>query len=172
MPVEAPAGVVGGGWFGDLGFGLGAAIEALPPPPPRPCPVPVASMAFYDHVLRIDAHGEWWFEALTEHRARRLDVARERFERAHDTRGWTLSALEAAPGATARHTAAVAECVERIAAGELFQASLCLRLEGRFRGSASDAFIAATSTVQPARVRRVPPARPRRGDQPQPRAVP
>ena len=140
---------VGGGWFGYLGFPLGAAIERLPPPPPRPVPMPTASLGFYDHVLRLDAHGEWWFEALGAGRERRLDELRERLERGAEERAWRLDGLEPAPGSTARHTAAVAECVDRIGAGDLFQANLCLRLEGRFRGSAADAFLAAAQQLQP-----------------------
>ena len=65
-------GGVGGGWFGYLGYGLGAAIERLPPPPPRPVPLPVASLGFYDHVLRQDPAGAWWFEALDERALPRL----------------------------------------------------------------------------------------------------
>ena len=55
---------VGGGWFGWLGYGLGARVERLPPRPPRPVPLPDAHLAFYDHVLRQDAAGVWWFESL------------------------------------------------------------------------------------------------------------
>ena len=64
-----------GGWFGYLGYGLGAAIERLPPPPPRPVPLPVASLGFYDHVLRQDRTGAWWFEALDERALPRLERA-------------------------------------------------------------------------------------------------
>jgi para-aminobenzoate synthetase / 4-amino-4-deoxychorismate lyase len=148
---EAPAGggdgVVGGGWFGYLGYGLGAAIERLPPPPPRPAPLPVASLGYYDHVLRQDADGAWWFEALTPEAVGRLDVLRARLGGAE--RAWRLGPLAPAPGATTRHLAAVAECVERIAAGDLFQANLTLRLEGRLEGSASDAFLAAARELDP-----------------------
>ncbi len=56
--------MVGGGWFGWLGYGLGALVEDLPPRPPRPNPLPDAHLAFYDHVLRMDPEGRWWFEAL------------------------------------------------------------------------------------------------------------
>ena len=141
---------VGGGWFGYLGFGLGAAIERLPPPPPRPMPLPSASLGFYDHVLRLDDAGEWWFEAVTRSGAGRLDELQERLSRGASERAWQLGGLEAGAGATARHTAAVEECVERIGAGELFQANVCLRLEGRFRGSAADAFLAAAERLEPA----------------------
>jgi len=154
-PVGGAAGAVGGGWFGSFGFGLGAAIEALPPPPPRPCPTPLASLGYYDHVLRQDADGCWWFEALAtaareEALDRRLAVLRERLAAGAGPRPFELGALVPARGAAARHLAAVRACVERIAAGELFQANLCLRLEARFRGSAADAFLAAAARLQPA----------------------
>jgi para-aminobenzoate synthetase/4-amino-4-deoxychorismate lyase len=139
---------IGGGWFGFLGYGLAAAIERLPPPPPRTVPLPVASLGFYDHVLVQDAGGEWWFEALEERALPRLHELRARLR--EPPRPYELTGMEPAPGALARHVAAVAECVERIAAGELFQANLCLRLEGRFRGSASDAFIDAATALEPA----------------------
>jgi len=142
---------VGGGWFGYLGYGLGAAIERLPPPPPRPVPLPVASLGFYDHVLRQDADGAWWFEALEERALPRLDELRARLRSPPAPRPFALAGLEPAPSALSRHTAAVARCVERIAAGELFQANLTLRLEGRFDGSAADAFLAAAAELRPAR---------------------
>ena len=57
--------------------------------------------------------------------------------------------------ATAGLRAAVAECVERIAAGELFQANLTLRLEGAFAGDPIDAFAAGRrDAAGPRRVRR------------------
>jgi hypothetical protein len=74
---------VGGGWFGWLGFGLAAAVEALPPAPPRAQDLPLFDLAFHDHVVRCDPQGEWWFEALwTGERAaflsERLEFWRER----------------------------------------------------------------------------------------------
>ena len=64
LPAPVEGVEVGGGWFGYLGYRLGARIERLPPSPPRPVPLPDAQLAFYDHVLRQDADGRWWFEAL------------------------------------------------------------------------------------------------------------
>ncbi len=130
-----------GGWFGFLGYGLGAAIERLPPPPPRPVPLPVASLGFYDHVWRQDRAGQWWFEALDERALPRLERLR--------ARDFALEGLQPAPGALGRHVAAVAECVERIAAGELFQANVTLRLEGAFRGDAAEAFLAGAAELEP-----------------------
>ena len=69
-----PGGAVGGGWFGVLGYQLGAHIEALPPAPPRPIPLDQSWMGLYDHVLRLDRQGRWWFEALvTPDRATALE---------------------------------------------------------------------------------------------------
>src|SRR3954451_3597676 len=39
-PVEAVAGAGGGGWFGCLGYGLGARVKRLPPAPPRAVSLP------------------------------------------------------------------------------------------------------------------------------------
>src|SRR4051794_16222118 len=77
---EAPTGFVGGGWFGALGYGLGRRVEpglGAPPPAPGGERLPAAMLAFYDHVLRRDADGRWWFEALwSDVRADALDARR------------------------------------------------------------------------------------------------
>jgi para-aminobenzoate synthetase/4-amino-4-deoxychorismate lyase len=154
--VAERADAVGGGWFGYLGYGLAHDVEDLPTGPPRPVPIPRGRLAFHDHVLRLDSEGAWWFEALvTETRRAALD------ERLAD-----LRLLLAAPAAIPRpvaldglsprapgwsgHTAAVAEGVERIAAGEIFQANLCMRFDGRLTGAAVDAFASASERLQPA----------------------
>ena len=64
---DSPDAIVGGGWVGHLG-----------------CRVALGShqLAFYDHLLRQDADGRWWFEMLwTPHRAAAL-ADRERSLRA------------------------------------------------------------------------------------------
>jgi para-aminobenzoate synthetase/4-amino-4-deoxychorismate lyase len=150
------AGAVGGGWIGWLGFGLCERIERLPPAPPRPVPLPRFDLAFHDHVVRLDADGRWWFEALwTDERAERLD---ERL------RCWRARLAAPAPpaerfaagplavigaGATG-HRVAVAETVARIHAGELSQANICLRLEGPFTGDALELWLRATVAIRPA----------------------
>jgi para-aminobenzoate synthetase/4-amino-4-deoxychorismate lyase len=151
LPEPNGEAVVGGGWFGWLGYGLGALVETLPPRPPRPVELPDAHLAFYDHVLRMDPEGRWWFESLDGP--------------AEDPRLARLLALLAAapevvapapaafsfraPGGAA-HMAAVADCVERIAAGEIFQANLCLRLEAEHGGSVADLFASAMPRLRPA----------------------
>ncbi|MGH2716175.1 MAG: aminodeoxychorismate synthase component I [Thermoleophilaceae bacterium] len=156
--VEAPGGGlpegVGGGWFGFLGYSLGATLEQVPPAPPRPVPLPRFALAFYDHVLRLDASGRWWFEALWSDE--RDSVLRERLERLTarvgagvQERPVRVGALGLAPPGAAGHVAAVAECRERIAAGEIFQANLCLRLEGRWSGEPVDVFSRAARALAP-----------------------
>lgn len=146
--------VVGGGWFGCLGFGVGAAIERLTPPPPRPDPLAAASLGYYDHLLRLDREGRWWFEALStperrEALERRLALLVDRLRAPARPRPWKLDELAPRPPGYAGHRAAVAACLERIAAGEIYQANLCLRFEGRLRGAAIDAFAAARTRLRP-----------------------
>ncbi|HEV2819132.1 MAG TPA: aminodeoxychorismate synthase component I [Solirubrobacteraceae bacterium] len=151
--VEAE-GIVGGGWFGLLGFGLRRAVERASPSPPRPTPLPDASLAFYDHLLRQDGEGRWWFEALpTPDRdaalERRLGLLLERLHTPTAQRAWTLEGLSPRAPGYEGHRAAVAACVDRIAAGEIYQANLCLRFEGRLRGAPIDAFVAGHPRLRP-----------------------
>jgi para-aminobenzoate synthetase/4-amino-4-deoxychorismate lyase len=148
------AGAVGGGWFGWLGYGLGASIERLPPVPPRPAPMPPFALAFYDHVLRLDPAGCWWFEALwTREREgelrRRLEVLRQRLAAGVAPRAASLGAMRPASPGAAGHTAAVAACRERIAAGEIFQANVCLQLAGELAGDPIDLFASAARELRP-----------------------
>src|SRR5262249_2830361 len=141
---------VGGGWFGWLGFGLG--VEPRPPAPPRPVPLPGASLGFYDHVLRLDASGQWWFEALwTDERAQALEERREllasRLASPHAYRPVSLGSFRASGG----HRAAVAECRERIAAGEIFQANICMRLDGEFDAEPAQLFTRLARELEPRR---------------------
>jgi para-aminobenzoate synthetase/4-amino-4-deoxychorismate lyase len=148
---DAPAGAVGGGWFGYLGFALGHLVERLAPSPPDRDALPPCALAYYDHLLRRDADGRWWFEALqTPQRAAAIAARRaELAARAPRARPFAAGPFAPTAPGTAGLRAAVAQCVERIAAGELFQANLTLRLEGPFAGDPLDAFARGLS-VQPA----------------------
>src|SRR5205085_1800482 len=122
------AAAVGGGWVGWVGYGLGARIEELPPGPPAPVPQPLCALAYYDHVIVYDG-GRWWFEALGG--PGRAEVIRDRlaiWERRMGAdpgppRPVGLSPFLLTGSGEAAHLAAVAECRERIAAGEIFQAN-------------------------------------------------
>ena len=149
---------VGGGWFGWLGYRLGRRIEDLPEGPPRPVRLPEFHLAYYDHLLHLDPFGQWWFEALVgtgaeDRIARRLDDLRARLASAggsspgYDTpEPFRLSHTD-----KSAHMAAVSECRERIIAGEIYQANICLRLETRWGGSITELYARALDHIWPPR---------------------
>jgi para-aminobenzoate synthetase/4-amino-4-deoxychorismate lyase len=148
---DEAAGAVGGGWVGFFGFEARHRVEPGHPPPPRPVPLPDGALSYFDHVLRMDAAGRWWFEALvTPEReaalARRRDELAARLAdpppvRPFSTRDWRWTPSPAG------HARLVETCRERIRAGDLFQANLCLRLEGRLDGDAFDLFASAAAAL-------------------------
>ncbi len=147
-------GAVGGGWFGFLGYNLGARLERVPPPPPRRVPLPEFALAFYDHLLRLDDDGRWWFEALwTDERdaqlRARLELLRTRLAEGVRERPVWVGSFQPAPPGGAGHMTAIEECRERIAAGEIFQANLCLRLEAEWKGDPLDLFARTAGTLEP-----------------------
>ena len=156
QPEVAPEdALVGGGWVGWLGYGLGAQVERLPPSPPAPTPRPGFSLAFYDHLLVHDG-ARWWFEALrSEERSEVLDERlaywRERLRDAAPEPAAPDAPTPFRLGASgaAGHLEAVADCRRRIEAGELYEANLCVRLEARFAGDPIDLFARALPEAQP-----------------------
>jgi para-aminobenzoate synthetase / 4-amino-4-deoxychorismate lyase len=148
---------VGGGWFGWLGYRLGSLIERLPPGPPRPVALPEFHLAYYDNVLRLDAAGRWWFEALVSDGRRtalqaRLRWLREMLEERTPPPPPEYAApepLRLTAAAAEHHLDAVRDCRERIAAGEIFQANICLRLDARWDGSPLDLLGRALESISP-----------------------
>ncbi|MGO9957283.1 MAG: chorismate-binding protein [Solirubrobacteraceae bacterium] len=150
---------VGGGWFGWLGYRLGARIERVPAGPPRPVPLPDFHLAYYDNLLRLDGDGRWWFEALVgagreQAIASRRAALRELLSVAPPAPGGSRRAPAPRPLAldlpgAAHHLDAVADCVKRIAAGEIFQANICLRLESEWHGTAGDLLSRALERITP-----------------------
>jgi len=128
---------VGGGWFGWIGYRCG--IEPRPPGPPRPVPRPDFSLGFYDHLLRFDG-ARWWFEALRWDARVEGRLAELRARLASLARPGPASAAPLGPFSfdAAGHRSAVAEALERIAAGELFQASITSRFAGDAAGDPLD----------------------------------
>jgi para-aminobenzoate synthetase/4-amino-4-deoxychorismate lyase len=146
---------VGGGWVGWFAFGLGRLIEQTPPPPPTATPRRDCSLAYYDHVVVYDGR-QWWFEALaTPARAvvlaERLELWHRRLATAPSPRGRTAPSgpFRLVSNGARGHMAAVQECRRRIAAGEVFQANLCLRLESTFGGDPVELFATALSAAAP-----------------------
>jgi para-aminobenzoate synthetase/4-amino-4-deoxychorismate lyase len=146
---------VGGGWFGALGYALASRVEPTVPAPPRRLHLPAATLAFYDHVLVCDRRGGWWFEALSTPpreaalRERRDELAARLAAAPRPRRVRLRDVRLRAPGA-AGHRAAVAACRERIEAGEIFQASLCLHLDATLDGRPADLAVAAAEALAPA----------------------
>jgi para-aminobenzoate synthetase/4-amino-4-deoxychorismate lyase len=153
-PLAAGDAVVGGGWVGWLGYRLGSLLEALPPAPPAPIPAPAFALAYYDHVVLHDGR-DWWFEALfSPDRAAALEERHRAWERRLASP--PEPALSLAPGpfalvgnGAAGHLAAVADCKRRIAAGELFQANLCVRLQASYDGDPLELFSRALPRARP-----------------------
>lgn len=141
----AVPGAVGGGYIGWVGFDRSRDVErTLGPQPYRPAPLPATNLAWYDDVLRRDPAGTWWVETLQPAGTSEavIDGIVERWRRRIDEaspapRAGSLGPMAVAGGGGAAHRAAVAETIERIRAGELFQANICLRLEGTLDGHVS-----------------------------------
>ncbi len=151
--------LVGGGWVGWLGYGLGSRVERLPPAPPAPVPRPEFSLAFYDHVLVHDGE-RWFFEGLwspERDSALRAHLARWRarlrtvpvLPDGADAADAVTSPFVLAANRAAGHLEAVADCRQRIEAGELYEANLCVRLEAGFAGDPVDVFARALPEARP-----------------------
>jgi anthranilate/para-aminobenzoate synthase component I len=150
-----PPGAVGGGWFGWLGYRLAARVERVPLQAHRPSPLPDFHLAYYDNVLRRDGDGRWWFEALvTEHRRQAITA---RLAHVRELLGHVaprladphVAPMRLSADAAAHHLDAVAQCTRRIAAGEIFQANICLRIDGETDARATDLLAAAVGRVAP-----------------------
>jgi para-aminobenzoate synthetase / 4-amino-4-deoxychorismate lyase len=148
--------VVGGGWFGYLGYHLGRRLECLPAGPSRATPLPDAAWAFYDHLLRFDgSDGRWWFEALwIEARAtaleRRYRTLQERLRRPAPRPQLSAPLMFVPVPSPLAHAEAVRRCVEHIRAGDVFQVNVCMRLESRTDEEPLATFCQAVRSLRPA----------------------
>jgi para-aminobenzoate synthetase / 4-amino-4-deoxychorismate lyase len=142
----------GGGWVGYLGYG---ARPAGTPTPGGPRQLPLWWFCYYDHVLvREPDTGQWFFEALVPARREAEIEARYR-ELAGRMRSGRPArepcrcgefAVIPAPDA---HRRAVADAVELIHAGDMFQANVTLRLEAAFTGDPLDLFCRGVEQLRP-----------------------
>jgi para-aminobenzoate synthetase component I len=138
-PGSADSDAVGGGWFGYLSYPDAGADG-------RPGRVPEAAGGWADCVLRQDDDGRWWYESLS----------------GAALSGWVAEALrkplpprpfDIAWGEADRetHHGGVLDCLEAIAAGEIYQACVCTQFAGRLDGAPIDFFVDAVERTSPAR---------------------
>jgi para-aminobenzoate synthetase/4-amino-4-deoxychorismate lyase len=150
-PRDAQEGFVGGGWFGYLGYAIteGPAL--------RPRGLPPFALAYYDHVLRLDPEGRWWFEALWTPerdavlRARRDEFAARLAAASSLQPGNTSTAEWRMTPSPAGHARAVAAARERIIHGDLYQANIATRLESTLTGEPVDLFARVVARLAPDR---------------------
>ena len=138
----------GGGWIGAWGYQLGSLVERLPPAPHRPVEQPAHRIAFYDHVLRR-TDGTWWLESLTDDPVRDAAIIRHLTGPAPPASTFGVGAFELTPSPDA-HRAAVSRVLEHVAAGDVFQANLCARLETDFAGDPVELFCVGAERLRPA----------------------
>jgi para-aminobenzoate synthetase component 1 len=130
---------VGGGWFGYLSYpdagadGLGSRL-------------PEAAGGWSDCVLRQDRDGRWWYESLSGAPLSTwlTEALRSQGEPRSFDIGWRAADREA-------HRRGVLECLEAIAAGEVYQACVCTQFAGKLDGQPVDFFVDAVARTSPAR---------------------
>jgi para-aminobenzoate synthetase/4-amino-4-deoxychorismate lyase len=146
---------VGGGWVGYVGYQAGSLVERLPPTPGRPVPLPMASLSYYDHVVRYEHRSrQWWFEALwTPEHAGRLEERQacwaQRLARPRSCGlPYECGELASTPSFD-EHIGAVSRAIDHIFAGDAYQVNVCLRLEAAFAGDPLDVFCDAADCLKP-----------------------
>lgn len=139
---DAPTGsgtAVGGGWFGHLSYPDRGA-DGLPPR------VPEAAGGWSDCVLRQDRDGTWWYESLSG--ATMPSWLISSLEKPVPHHDWSIS-WAAADRDT--HRRGVLNCLEAIAAGEIYQACVCTQFHGVLTGTPLDFFADAVTRTAPAK---------------------
>ncbi|KUI20228.1 aminodeoxychorismate synthase component I [Mycobacterium sp. GA-1285] len=140
VPVGSGTGdAVGGGWFGYLSYPDAAADGSGPR-------IPESAGGWSDCVLRQDGDGRWWFESLSE--ATIPEWVLEALRVPVEERSFRVEWGEADRDA---HRRGMLDCLEAIAAGEVYQACVCTQFRGRVHGSPLDFFADAVQQTAPAR---------------------
>jgi para-aminobenzoate synthetase component I len=134
-----PGDHVGGGWFGYLSYPDAGRDGAGPR-------IPEAAGGWTDDVLRQDAGGNWWYESLSGTRAPTwlVDALTVDAPASSCFVGWRDADREA-------HRAGVLDCLDAIAAGEVYQACVCTQMVGTVTGSPVDFFADAVTRTAPAK---------------------
>jgi para-aminobenzoate synthetase component I len=139
VPIGASGEAIGGGWFGYLSY-PDAGVDGLGPR------IPQAAGGWSDCVLRQDRDGQWWYESLsgTPLSTWVADAVRSRVPPRECSIAWGDADRDA-------HRRGVLECLEAIAAGEIYQACVCTQFDGRPDGAPVDFFVEAVECTSPAR---------------------
>jgi para-aminobenzoate synthetase component 1 len=139
VPIGASGDAIGGGWFGHLSY-PDAGVDGLGPR------IPQAAGGWSDCVLRQDRDGQWWFESLSGAPLSTwvADAVRTRGRPQECRIVWGEADRDA-------HRRGVLECLEQIAAGEIYQACVCTQFAGRLDGAPVGFFVEAVERTSPAR---------------------
>lgn len=129
-----PAGAVGGGWIGYLGYPDGSGT--LPP----------AAGGWTSCVLRLDELGCWWFESLVGEPC--PDDVAELVRTGYGGRPWRVRWRLPEQ---AQHRGAVEQCLAAITEGEVYQACVCTRVVGKLDGDPVQLFADGVATTAPPR---------------------
>ena len=139
VPTGESDGAIGGGWFGYLSY-PDAGVDGLGPR------IPEAAGGWSDCVLRQDRDGQWWYESLSG--AALPAWVTEALTTRVPAREFHIAWGEADRDA---HRRGVLECLEAIAAGEIYQACVCTQFAGRIDGAPLEFFVDAVERTSPAR---------------------
>ncbi|GAB16558.1 putative anthranilate synthase component I [Gordonia effusa NBRC 100432] len=128
-------------WFGYHGFGVHA----------QRSPLPDVVGGLSDDVLLL-RDGHWQYRHVDDRPlptwlAQCIDTAAD-FTTPPNEAPWSASWT---PPQRAPHVAAIAECLEAIRAGEIYQACVCTQFVGQFDGSPLDYFVDLASATTPAK---------------------
>jgi para-aminobenzoate synthetase component 1 len=139
VPAGGPGEAVGGGWFGYLSY-PDPGIDGRGPR------IPDAAGGWTDCVLRQDRDRQWWYESLSGAplSAWVSEALRTPIAPGHADVAWDAADRDA-------HRHGVLECLEAIAAGEVYQACVCTQFAGRLDGAPIDFFVDAAARTSPAR---------------------
>jgi para-aminobenzoate synthetase/4-amino-4-deoxychorismate lyase len=117
-------------------------------------PVPRSVLAFYDHLLRYDESGQWWFEALwSDEQSERLESRLAEWRRrasgpSPDPGTFNCGPFASIPSPEA-HLVSVSRAIEHIRSGDVFQVNVCTRLEASFSGDPVELFSTGTENLEP-----------------------
>lgn len=139
VPTGASDGAIGGGWFGYLSY-PDAGVDGRGPR------IPEAAGGWSDCLLRQDNDGQWWYESLSG--APLSTWVADAVRTGVPAREYRIVWGDADRDA---HRRGVLECLEAIAAGEVYQACVCTQYAGRLEGSPVDFFVEAVERTTPAR---------------------